>query len=163
MKILVVYSRHDFSRNWPSEHVPEGVQCLDWYDFELRKEILNQTGPLHVGLFPTIFIWTEQWSDYTNGLTNSVINESQWLSIIEPDNWQIVENTIKDYEDRSLRGWADIDDIPPDVRLIWTDPPEVEKGETVQHDGWGMTEDGAIRKWVVFSTPQPPSVEVLGD
>jgi len=155
MNYFVIYSRHDISRNWPENNAPVGTRCVDWYNDLERDALLEETGPLHVGLFPTVFVRTEAWTDYTQGLTDAVGIDAQWTPVYEPEDWDAVDVAIADYADRVVRGWASVNDIPVEENLIWTDPPEVSEGQVAVHAGWSETENGWMRVWRI--------VEVEGD
>lgn len=146
MKPLIVYSRHDLSRNWYSDHAVAPFKLLDWYDIEARSNAVEEYGDLQIGLFPTVFIWSDSWVDYSLGLQERVDVPAQCVPVIEPTNWIDVEYAIADYADRAQRGWCR-SGVPPEGTLIWTDPPEVQDGQVAVHDGWLETSDGWVRLW----------------
>jgi len=144
MNVFVIYSRHDQSRKW--DLAPGGTLHVDWYDRQARADLLAQTGKLHVGRFPTVGIWTPEWTDYTHG-EDTV--EAGWTLLSEPDTWDDVEAAQTDYADRALRGWAAGVEKPPTGTLTWTDRPEVGEDEQAVPSWEGSAEGGWTLVWTV--------------
>lgn len=148
MNTFVIYSRHDHSRNW--NHAPDGTWYIDWYDKKARANLIDETGPLHVGLFPTVFIWTDAWTEHATHSAETWDHDKQWTAIHKPNSWDDVDVAVADYADRTLRGWTATGDIPPVGPLTWSEPPDVEDGQFVMHDGWDDDGDGGwVRRWRV--------------
>lgn len=144
MNTFVIFSRHDQSRDW--QHEPEGTPRVDWYDRQARQQLLEQTGPLHVGLFPTVGIHVEPYVDYTDGEQQI---KAGWVLVHAPDTWADVEAVQADYVDRTERGWADFVNKPETGDLSWTQPPETSDDEIAVPSWVGNETEGWVLTWDV--------------
>lgn len=144
--MIVVYSAYDQSRHWV-EQVPDDVRVVNWYDLDARQSLLNDTGPLHVGLFPTVFLWAEPWTQHGTHDDSTVEHEAGWVPVHAPDDWAAVEAAQSDYADRAERGWTATGDIPAEGPLTWTEAPTPPAGHIAVHDGWDAEGDGWVRRW----------------
>lgn len=149
MNTFIVYSGYDQSRHWPGQHAPVGVTAHDWYDRAARKALTDETGYLWVGRFPTVYIWAEEWLDYTHDADNPETVDAGWVGCVEPDDWPAVETFAADYADRTARGWAAGIVKPEAGGLTWTNRPPVGGGEVAVPSWTGDAEQGWTLTWTI--------------
>jgi len=155
MNEVIVYSRHDESRDWVAQNAPAGATSFDWYDVQDRSH-LRSLVPLRPRVFPTVFIWVDAWDEYLPELMGTHHHEPEWVPVYLPDSWDDVESMKHDYALRSQRGWVRAGMPPDEGDIVWSEPPQVSEDEAVYLSDWAKDESGAwVPEWGVEAVSEP--------